>query len=136
MNESTNEVPVEVARANQASTIMPVIMGVVISLVMLAIFFWGPKAYEKLQEPRVVVIDVIRIIESASKVAQNFEKPEEAMKLGEDVASKINTELAAYSAKGVVVLVKQAVLSAPAAHDITQEVAARIGVDISNVPSR
>ncbi len=126
----------EVARANQASTIMPVIMGVVISLVMLAIFFWGPKAYEKLQEPRVVVIDVIRIIESASKVAQNFEKPEEAMKLGEDVASKINTELAAYSAKGVVVLVKQAVLSAPAAHDITQEVAARIGVDISNVPSR
>lgn len=115
---------------------LPVVLAAVAGLLTVAAVVYGPQALDKLRGPRVVVVDAVRIIEAASKVARDMQKPEDAISLGTEVAQKLNAELNLYSAQGVVVVVKQAVMAAPAAADITQDVATRIGVDISNVPGR
>lgn len=126
----------EIVDVKPATSYLPMILAIVGGLVVGAAFLFGPKALESLRAPSVVIVDAVRIVEAASKVAREYDKPEDAMKFGKEIAEKLNAELQLYSAKGVVVLVKQAVMSAPAAADVTQDVAKRIGVEINEIPGR
>lgn len=116
------------------------LMGALLGLALAGGIYFGPSLLAGLGStaPKVVVIDAVRIVEAASKQAMDMQvtTPEAAVKMGEEVASKLNAEMTAYASKGAIVIVKQAVLAAPAATDVTEEIAARIGVDVSRVPGR
>ena len=129
------------SQPNSGSSPAPtLLMGALLGLALAGGIYFGPGLLAGLgsTDPKVVVIDAVRIVEAASKQAMDMQvtTPEAAVKMGEEVASKLNTEMTAYASKGAIVIVKQAVLAAPAATDVTEEIAARIGVDVSRVPGR
>lgn len=122
------------------SNALPLTLGAAGGLLLAAAVYFAPQLLAHLgnSAPKVVVVDAVRIIEAASKQTLDNQgtTPETAIKMGEDIANKLNAEMTAYAGQGVIVVVKQAVLAAPAVTDVTEEVAARIGVDVSRVPGR